>query len=250
MKEIEKNFTIIENRKLTHKTYLLRLKSEGLETPKPGQFVNITIPGKYLRRPISIHDYDSEKEELILLYDVAGEGTFILSKLMPNEKLNLLVNLGNGFHLPNDVKKPVLLGGGIGSAPLMYLARFLVYNGVVPEVVLGFNSEKDNFAMDKILRDIGIATYISTVDGTQGTKGFVTDAIRENNLTFDYFYACGPMPMLKALTMLESDGQISVESRMGCGFGACMCCSIQTMDGSKRICKEGPVFKKNELIWK
>lgn len=250
MKEIEKNFTIIENRQLTHKTFSLRIKSEGLESPKPGQFVNISIPGKYLRRPISINDYDSERNELTLLYDIAGEGTLILSQMKPGEKLDALVNLGNGFVLYPNVRKPILLGGGIGCAPLLYLARYLVYNGVIPEVVVGFNTKEDNFGMDKILSELGIASYISTVDGSQGTKGFVTDAIKEHNINFDYFYACGPMPMLKALSSLVTDGQLSIESRMGCGFGACMCCSVQTKDGAKRICKEGPVFKKDELIWK
>lgn len=250
MKEIEKNLTIIENRRLTHKTFLLKLKGEGLETPVPGQFVNLTIPGKYLRRPISIHDFDTEREELILLYDIAGEGTYKLSTMFPGERLNLLVNLGNGFSLPEYVKKPVLLGGGIGCAPLLYLARFLVYNGVYPEVVLGFNTEIDNFGIDKMFSGMGIPTYIATVDGSNGTKGFVTDAIKDNNISFDYFYACGPMPMLKALSSLVQNGQLSIESRMGCGFGACMCCSILTKDGSKRICKEGPVFQKDDLIWK
>lgn len=250
MKNIQQDFVIKENTQLTDKTFLLRLEGEMEKVPVPGQFVNIQIPGKYLRRPISVHDYDHDSGELHLLYDMAGEGTRILSVMKPGERLNLLINLGNGFSLPDNVKKPVLLGGGIGCAPLLYLAKRLVINGVMPCVVLGFNKRDDIFGMEEKLREIGIATYITTVDGSKGTKGFVTDALIQNNIAYDYFYACGPLPMLKALSDLPTSGQLSLESRMGCGFGICVCCSLSTVSGAKRICKEGPVFEKSELIWK
>lgn len=250
MKNIEKDFIVVENRQLTHKTFKIRLKGDLPSNILPGQFVNIAIPGKYLRRPVSIHDIAENENELVLLYDVAGQGTMELSQMKPESKLNLLLNLGNGFSIPEKMNHPVLLGGGIGCAPLFYLAKFLMYQGIIPEVILGFNTAADSFGMEKELLNIGIPCYIATVDGSSGTKGFVTDVIFSKNLKFDYFYACGPMPMLKALSLLEPEGQLSLECRMGCGFGACMCCSIETTLGAKRICKEGPVFNKSELIWK
>lgn len=250
MRDIKKNFIIEENRFLTDKTVRLRLKGDLDELTAPGQFVDIAVPGKYLRRPISVNRYFTREKELVLLYNVAGEGTEILSKMKPGEELDLLIGLGNGFLMPEEMKRPVLLGGGIGAAPLLQLAYDLMANGVKPQVVLGYNSVKDSWGMEKELRDMGIVCYVATLDGSAGIKGFVTDALEEKNISYDYFYGCGPMPMLKALCALPTEGQLSLECRMGCGFGLCMCCSLETTKGSKRICKEGPVFKKSELIWK
>lgn len=253
MNDIRKKLKIVENKRVSSRTYLLRLKGDFGNIFKgdiAGRFVNIAIPGKYLRRPISIHRYLKEEEELLLLYNIAGEGTQILSELSQGEELDLLLDLGNGFSYLEEIHRPLLLGGGIGAAPLMQLALELVEKGIQPQVVLGFNAAEESWGMEKQLREIGIPSYVATIDGTAGTKGFVTDAIKENNLSFDYFYACGPIPMLKAVSTLTQDGQLSLECRMGCGFGACVCCSLETKTGNKRICKEGPVFFKKDLIWK
>lgn len=250
MKDIRKKYKIEENRQVSSRTRLLRLRGEESPEMKPGQFVNISIPGKYLRRPISISRYFPEEKELLVLYNIAGEGTEILADMQVGERLDLLVGLGNGFSIPADIHHPILLGGGIGAAPLAQLAYDLVANGVMPQVVIGYNTKDESWGMEKELRELGVASYVATLDGSEGTKGFVTDVIREKGLKFDYFYACGPMPMLKAVSSLPGSGQLSLECRMGCGFGACMCCSMETRDGAKRICKEGPVFRKEELIWK
>lgn len=250
MKDIRKIFTIDENRRLTDKTWLLRLRGDLNLLTRAGQFVNIAIPGKYLRRPISVNRYFTRERNLRLLYNVVGEGTEILSKLKPGQEIDLLVGLGNGFSIPENIRHPLLLGGGIGAAPLLQLSYDLMENGVKPQVVIGYNSAHDSFGIEKELRDMGIVAYVATIDGTAGTKGYVTDVITEKKLNFDYFYACGPLPMLKAVSSLPTEGELSLECRMGCGFGACMCCSIETVKGPRRICKEGPVFKKSELIWK
>lgn len=250
MKDIRKTLEIIENSQLTSRTRILRLKGDISGLKASGQFVNISVPGKYLRRPISVSQYDLREHTLSLLYNIAGEGTMILSKLQAGETLDVLIGLGNGFSIPDEIENPVLLGGGIGAAPLKQLAYDLVAAGKKPCVVIGYNTAEESWGMENELRNSGIASYIATVDGTKGTKGFVTDVIKDKEIFFDYFYACGPMPMLKSLTGLPTEGQLSLECRMGCGFGACMCCSLETKEGNKRICKEGPVFNKSELIWK
>lgn len=249
--EIKGNYTIISNRRLTHKTWVMTLGGDTSAITAPGQFVNIAIPGKYLRRPISICDYSHERGELILLYDVIGEGTKAMSEMKRGDNVDMLNGLGNGFSLDSGAESPLLLGGGIGCAPLLNLARALKRLGKNPIAILGYNKAADSFGMDKWFEEIGVEAHIATVDGSVGTKGFVTDVIREKNINGDYFHACGPMPMLKALCNgLDIPGEVSIESRMGCGFGACMCCSVETRDGSKRICKDGPIFRKEELIWK
>ena len=218
---------------------------------RPGQFVNVAIPGKYLRRPISICDYCHENGTITLLYDVVGEGTDIMSGMKPGDNIDMLIGLGNGFNCEIPTKRPLLLGGGIGCAPLFNLAKNLKSKGIEPIVILGYNTIEDDFGFDKWFEGLGIETHTATVDGTKGTKGFVTDVISRHNLKGDYFYSCGPMPMLKALCLsLDIPGEVSLESRMGCGFGICMCCSLETRDNAKRICKDGPVFRKEELIWK
>lgn len=250
MRDIHKIFTIEENRQLTAKTWFIRLKGDVSEMNAPGMFVDIAIPGKFLRRPISVSRYFTREKGLYLLYNVVGGGTEILSKMKQGQELDILVGLGNGFSLPDDICHPILLGGGIGAAPLLQLAYDLMSNGRRAQVVLGYNTAKDSWGMEKELREMGIPTYVATLDGSAGVKGYVTDVIEQKKLKFDYFYACGPLPMLKAVCDLPTEGEVSLECRMGCGFGACMCCSIETKKGPRRICKEGPVFKKCELIWK
>lgn len=248
---IKHDYTVIANRRLTHKTFVMTLQGDTGAITSPGQFVNVAIPGKYLRRPISICDYSHERGEITLLYDVVGEGTVAMSAMKPGDSVNLLNGLGNGFSTDTGAKRPLLLGGGIGCAPLLGLARALKLKGTAPVAILGYNTEADSFGMERWFEEIGVEAYIATVDGTAGTKGFVTDVIREKGIKGDYFHACGPMPMLKALCLgLDIPGEVSIESRMGCGFGACVCCSVETADGVKRICKDGPVFRKEELLWK
>ncbi len=247
-RNIETVYTVTANEPLTHKTWRMRLSGDTSELTRAGQFVNLMIDGKYLRRPISVSDYNSG--ELMLLYDVVGSGTKAMSEMKPGTEINTLTGLGNGFTEDMDTEHPVLLGGGIGCAPLLNLARKLLARGITPTVILGFNTAKD-VAMKEDFKEIGLDAIICTVDGSDGVKGFVTDAINALPFRPDYFYACGPMPMLRAVcTGLDFPGEVSLESRMGCGFGACMCCSIETKDSAKRICKDGPVFSKDELIWK
>ena len=250
MRDIRKTFIIEENKPLTQRTWFIRLFGDVDGFNASGQFVNIEIPGKFLRRPISVSRYFLKEKELHLLYNLAGEGTKILTGMKPGDQLDVLVGLGNGFSIPKDISHALILGGGIGAAPLLQLGYDLIANGVKAQAIIGYNTARDSFGIEKELRDLGIVTHVATIDGSIGTKGFVTNVIQDKNLTYDYFYACGPMPMLKALSNLPTEGELSLECRMGCGFGACMCCSLETTKGNKRICKEGPVFKKSELIWK
>lgn len=239
---------MVSNEQLTAKSWLMVLEGDTQYVTRAGEFVNIALEGKFLRRPISVCDYD--EKTITLLYDVVGEGTKAMSRIKAGEELDLLTGLGNGFSEERECRRPALLGGGVGCAPLYNLAKKFLARGVKPVVILGFNSEKDVVSAD-MFEAIGVELYIATVDGSVGTKGFVTDVIREQGLECDYFYACGPMPMLKALCKgVEWPGEVSLDERMACGFGVCMCCSVETKSGNKRICKEGPVFDKEDLIWK
>ena len=245
---MQKIFTIISNERVAQKTWRMVLKGDTSAFTTPGQFANIALAGKYLRRPISVCDYDAET--LTLLYDVVGEGTAQMSEMKSGEELNILTGLGNGFVVTADCKRPVLVGGGIGVAPLLNLAKAMREAGKEPEVVLGFNTAAD-VVLEKELTDLGFRTIVTTADGSYGIKGFVTDALRGENMIYDYFYACGPLPMMRALcNELHIPGQLSLDERMACGFGICMCCSLETRNGAKRICKDGPVFHKSELLWK
>lgn len=247
-KEIRGVFRVASNDRIARHTWRMRLEGDTSLFSAPGQFVNVAIEGKYLRRPISVSDYG--EGWLSLVYDVVGDGTHQMSQWTAGASVDLLVALGNGFDPDAQCQRPVLLGGGVGNAPLLGLAKTLVAAGKRPVVVMGFNTAEDVTLLSD-LEALGIESYIATVDGSAGTKGFVTDAINAHDLKFDYFYACGPTPMLKAVcSCLDVPGEVSLESRMGCGFGACVCCSVMTRDGSKRICKDGPVFGKEELIWK
>lgn len=275
---IRKTFRVCYNNALSHKTHVMRLTGDISQFTAPGQFVNISIPGKFLRRPISVCDYGydtvgpalsgavAEEGKLTLLYDTVGEGTEQMAGWQPGTEVELLVALGNGFDTSRSGDTPLLIGGGIGVAPLYGLAKSLKREGKSPVVVLGFNTAAD-VVMVKAFSEI-CPTYLATVDGTFPTdllqqggaavrqnavvtgKGFVTDIISQYALSeCGYFYACGPTPMLKAVcSQLPGDGELSLEARMGCGFGACMCCSLETREGARRICKDGPVFRKEVLL--
>ena len=238
-------FTIIENKPLTDSVYRLRLGGNTSAITAPGQFVNIKLEGKFLRRPISVCDRSGSM--LTLIYKTVGKGTEQLSTMKKGEQLDLLIGLGNGYDLTPSGERPLLIGGGVGVPPLFSLADELLQKGCKVSAILGFNAASEIFYTDEF-RMLGVETYITTVDGSAGIKGFVTDAMKD--LDYSYFYTCGPEPMLKAVYRAsKTDGQFSFEKRMGCGFGACMGCSCRTITGYKRICKEGPVLKKGEILW-
>lgn len=238
-------YTILENAPLTDAVRRMRLEGDTQWIVRPGQFVNIALEGRFLRRPISVCDYD--ERSIVLIYKVVGEGTAQMSRMRPGERLDLLTGLGNGFATDNDARRPLLVGGGVGVPPLYNLAKRLLAAGKPVQAVLGFNTAAEVFYADEF-RALGCSVTIATADGSRGVKGFVTDALA--GLDFDYFYACGPLPMLRALSQATAcDGQLSFEERMGCGFGACMGCSCRTLTGGKRICKEGPVLRKGEILW-
>lgn len=240
-------YKIASNERLTDSVWRMILEGDTRWIVRPGQFVNIAIEGKYLRRPISVSDYD--QKSITLIYKVVGEGTEQMSRMHEGQTLDLLTGLGNGFWLTDKCRKALLVGGGVGVPPLYNLAKTLLASGREVSVVLGFNT-RDEVFYEEEFRRLGCRVEVSTVDGSYGVKGFVTTAIKEKALDFDYFYSCGPLPMLKALSdAVEQDGQLSFEERMGCGFGACMGCSCKTKYGNKRICKDGPVLEKGEVIW-
>ena len=236
-----------KNEALTPLIYERHLAGDVSGVTRAGQFVEIALDGLYLRRPISVCNY--EEGELTLIYKVVGKGTDLMSQMAEGTQLDVLTGLGNGFNIDHECKKPLLVGGGVGVPPLYRLTRDLIARGKDVTVVLGFNTESEIFYAEKF-EEVGAKVIIATADGSVGIKGFVTNAIAESGVEADYFYSCGPLPMLKALCQsLEIDGEVSLEERMGCGFGICMGCSIQTTKGAKRVCKEGPVFKKEEVIW-
>lgn len=239
--------TVTKNEALTPLIYEMHLAGDVSGVTRAGQFVEIALDGLYLRRPISVCNYD--EGELTIIYKVVGKGTDLMSQMAEGTELDVLTGLGNGFDTEHDCEKPLLVGGGVGVPPLYRLTRDLVARGKDVTVVLGFNTETEIFYAEKF-EELGAKVILATADGSVGVKGFVTDAIRESRVEADYFYSCGPLPMLKALcNSLEIDGEVSLEERMGCGFGICMGCSIHTTKGAKRVCKDGPVFKKEEVIW-
>lgn len=239
-------YEILKNEMLTKDVYKMILKGETKYIKAPGQFINIKIDGCYLRRPISVSDWD--ENTITIIYKIFGKGTEIMSKMNAGEKLDILTGLGNGFNSNLSGQRPLLIAGGVGVPPMYRLCKELIQEGKSPIVVLGFNTKEEIFYENEF-KDLGVNVYVSTVDGSFGIKGFVTDALKDLK-DYTYYYACGPMPMLKAVyENLAVNGQLSFEERMGCGFGACMGCSIQTKEGTKRVCKEGPVFRKEELIW-
>ena len=237
-------FTILSNTPLTDSVYKMVLSGDTSAITAPGQFVNIQLTGKFLRRPISVCDYD--ETTLTIVYKVVGKGTEQMSHLGEGETLDLLTGLGNGYDLSITGEHPVLLGGGVGVPPLYHLAKKLISQGKAVSVVLGFNTKSEIFYEEEF-RHLGCQVTVTTADGSYGKKGFVTDALPQD---YTYFYTCGPEPMLKAVYRATStSGQMSFEERMGCGFGACMGCSCKTLTGNKRICKDGPVMKKEEILW-
>ena len=237
-------FEILSNEALTDSVYKMVLRGDTSAITAPGQFVNIQLDGLFLRRPISVCDYDDKT--LTIIYKVVGKGTEAMSAMTIGQKLDILTGLGNGYDLSPSGQKPVLLGGGVGVPPMYNLAKKLVAQGKSVSVILGFNTAKECF-YEEAFKALGCNVQVTTVDGSYGKKGFVTDALPEN---YTYFYTCGPEPMLKAVyKATRTSGQMSFEERMGCGFGACMGCSCKTLTGYKRICKEGPVMKKEEILW-
>jgi len=239
-------YTVLSNEKLTETTYKMVLSGDTQYITATGQFINIQIDGLYLRRPISVCDYDDKT--ITIIYKVVGKGTEILKKAIKGDKFDVLTGLGNGYTLYDRVKSPLLVGGGVGVPPLYGLAKALKAKGIKAKVILGFNTKDEVFYKEEF-EALGCDTYVATADGSMGVKGFVTDALSEVG-EYDYFYSCGPEPMLKALyNACKTDGEFSFEERMGCGFGACMGCSCETKYGAKRICKDGPVLKKEEIVW-
>ena len=237
-------FEIVSNVLLSPNVYRMTLRGDTSAITAPGQFVNIKLEGLYLRRPISVCDVNGDL--LTIIYKVVGKGTEAMSQ-MQSGKLDLLTGLGNGYDLLLSGDKPVLLGGGVGVPPMYLLCKRLLAQGKQVTVILGFNTKEEVFYEEEF-RALGAKVTVTTVDGSYGMKGFVTDALKD--VEYTYFYPCGPEPMLKAVYKASAtSGQMSFEKRMGCGFGACMGCSCKTIAGYKRICKEGPVMQKEEITW-
>ena len=238
-------FTILSNHALTDCVYQMVLEGDTSAITAAGQFVNIRLEGMFLRRPISVCDYDEKR--LTIVYKVVGKGTEAMSKMAPGAELDILTGLGNGYDLSLSGDRPVLLGGGVGVPPMYNLAKKLISAGKKVRVILGFNTKSEIFYEEEF-KKLGCDVTVTTVDGSYGTKGFVTTALE--GMDYTYFYTCGPEPMLKAVYKASAtSGQMSFEERMGCGFGACMGCSCKTLTGYKRICKDGPVMKKEEILW-
>ena len=238
-------FTIKENVALTDTVYKMLLTGDTSHITNCGQFVNVKLDGLFLRRPISV--CDCEGDTLTLIYKVVGTGTEQMSHMTAGEKLDLLTGLGNGYDTSLSGDAPLLLGGGVGVPPMYMLCKKLIAEGKKVSVILGFNTKAEIFYENEF-RALGADVSVTTVDGSYGTKGFVTDVMKDMDYT--YFYTCGPEPMLKAIYKTSvTSGQFSFEERMGCGFGACMGCSCKTVTGNKRICKEGPVLTKEDIIW-
>ena len=238
-------FEIKENTALTASVYKMVLAGDTSAITAPGQFVNIKLEGHYLRRPISV--CDSVDGLLTLLYKVVGKGTELMSEMKEGETLDILTGLGNGYDLDLSGDHPLFIGGGVGVPPMYMPAKMLRAEGKKVSVILGFNTKDEVFYEDEF-RALGCDVTVTTVDGSYGVKGFVTNAME--SIDYTHFYTCGPEPMLKAVySASKTDGQFSFEERMGCGFGACMGCSCKTITGYKRICKEGPIMRKGDILW-
>lgn len=236
-------YKILSNEPLTKEVYKMLLEGSSRYITAPGQFINIKLDGKFLRRPISVCDYG--ENTITIIYKVVGDGTHRMSLMKPGETLDCLTGLGNGYDISNS-KAPLVIGGGVGVPPLYNLTKRLIEDNQKPTVILGFNTADEIFYEEEF-KALGARVIVATADGSRGVKGFVTDAMPDD---YDYFYACGPMPMFKAIeSKVKTSGQYSFEERMGCGFGACMGCSCKTKYGSKRICKDGPVLVREEIVW-
>ena len=239
-------YTVLSNEKIADSIYLMVLDGDTSAFTKPGQFLNIKLDGLFLRRPISVCDYDDDT--ITIIYKVVGEGTEKMAEMECGEQLDILTGLGNGFDTSLSGDAPLLIGGGVGVPPMYGLCKKLIEEGKKVSVILGFNKESEIFYKEEF-ELLGATVYITTVDGSVGTKGFVTDVMK--NLDYSFFYTCGPMPMFKAIEKTaKTSGQFSFEERLGCGFGACMGCSCKTLTGGyKRICKDGPVMMREEILW-
>ena len=238
-------YEILSNEKIALNVYKMILCGDTSGITASGQFVNLKLEGKYLRRPISICDYDDKT--ITIIYKVVGVGTEQMCEMSAGEKLDVLVGLGNGYNLDKSGNKPLLLGGGVGVPPMYNLCKKLIEQGKKVSVILGFNTKEEVFLEDDF-KALGADVTVTTADGSYGTKGFVTDVMKD--IDYTYFFTCGPMPMFKAIEATAvTSGQYSFEERMGCGFGACMGCSCKTKYGNKRICKDGPVLEREEIIW-
>lgn len=238
-------FAVVSNDKIAENTYKMVLVGDCSDIKAAGQFVNIKLNGFFLRRPISVCDYDETK--LTIIYKAVGKGTEYMAELEKGAELDILTGLGNGYDLTKSGQKPLLIGGGAGVPPMYNLCKKLIAEDKEPTVILGFNKTDEIFYEGKF-KSLGAVTIVATADGSYGVKGFVTDAMTD--LDYSYVYTCGPEPMLKAVyNASKTSGQFSFEERMGCGFGACMGCSCETKYGNKRICKDGPVLEKEEIIW-
>ena len=242
MKDVE--LVIKSNIKVSKDIYLMRLEGDTSEVKNCGEFINITLPNHYLRRPISVCDYSSD--HIDILFKLLGHGTKDMAGFEVGSKLKCLIGLGNGFNIRTDIK-PTLIAGGIGIAPFMAVIKKYNSLGIRPQLFYGARSKDDLVILDEIkdMADI----FKCTDDGSYGLKGTVLDLIKHENINVEYYYACGPYRMLEAIAKEFNDGEVSLEARMGCGFGACMGCSIKTTEGPKRVCKEGPVFKGKEVLW-
>ena len=237
-------FSIVENKRIAKNVYRMTLAGDVSAIKNPGEFINIRLDGFYLRRPISV--YDLSDDAVTIIYKVVGKGTAAMAEMAVGEQLQVLTGLGNGYDLCASGDRPLLIGGGVGVPPMYLLAKRLLTQGKQVSVILGFNTAEEVFG-EEAFKAIGCDVTVTTVDGSRGVKGFVTDALPEE---YSYFYTCGPEPMLKAVyRATTTSGQFSFEERMGCGFGACMGCSCKTVTGYKRICKDGPVLRKEEILW-
>ena len=236
--------TILYNKEIAPGTFEMKLTGDVSDVTRPGQFVNFSVPGKTLRRPISVCDRDSLS--LRVIYKSVGEGTNIMSRMGVGDSLQTLTGLGNGYDTSLSGDRPLLIGGGAGIPPLFWLCKNLIAEKKDPVVILGFNSSEEIFLMDEF-ESLGCELRLTTADGSLGVKGFVTDALPQD---YTYTFSCGPLPMLRAVyDRCDVPGQFSFEERMGCGFGACMGCTVKTQNGYKRICKDGPVLMREEILW-
>ncbi|MFA5561613.1 MAG: dihydroorotate dehydrogenase electron transfer subunit [Eubacteriales bacterium] len=238
-------YHIVENKKLAHLTYRLILRGDTAALTAPGQFVNVRLEGAFLRRPLSVCDYDTNS--ITLIYKVIGEGTAAMSRKQAGETLDLLVGLGNGFDTTRSGEMPLLIGGGVGIPPLYRLCKELLAEGKKVSIILGFNTQREVFYEEEF-RALGASVFVTTTDGSHGTRGVVTEAMK--GLAYSYFYTCGPLPMFRAIEQVaRTGGQFSFEEHMACGFGACMGCTCATKYGDKRICRDGPVLCREEIVW-
>jgi len=236
-------YKILSNELIAKDVYKMLLEGDTQYITAPGQFINLRLEGRFLRRPISVCDYD--ESTITIIYKIVGEGTKQLSNMKAGDLIDCLTGLGNGYDISKS-ENPLVIGGGVGVPPMYNLTKCLIKNGQKPIVILGFNTKSEIFYEDEF-KALGAKVIVATADGSYGVKGFVTDALPED---YDYFYTCGPLPMFKAIdAAAKTSGQFSFEERMGCGFGACMGCSCKTKYGNKRICKDGPVLEREEIIW-